>query len=95
MSAKDVMTPSTQESTTDQRFEVFTGEPGAVKVASPVRRGVAGKVPPEGRQLADHLPYEETADRLMQESEKAQENGPGYAQRTARAAARGRDERRR
>lgn len=31
---------------------------------------------------------EETADRLMQESDKAQENGPRYALRTARAAAR-------
>jgi hypothetical protein len=31
---------------------------------------------------------EDTADRLMQESGKAQENGPGYALRTARAAAR-------
>jgi hypothetical protein len=41
---------------------------------------------------------EETADRLMQESGKAQENGEAYAQRTARAAARGvegRDGRRR
>jgi hypothetical protein len=40
---------------------------------------------------------EETADRLMQESDKAQENGPGYALRTVRAAARvveGRGERR-
>jgi hypothetical protein len=31
---------------------------------------------------------EETADRLMQESGKAQENGEAYALRTARAAAR-------
>ena len=31
---------------------------------------------------------EETADRLMQESSKAQENGQGYALRTARAVAR-------
>ncbi len=31
---------------------------------------------------------EETADRLMQESDKARENGPRYALRTARAAAR-------
>jgi hypothetical protein len=41
---------------------------------------------------------EATADRLMQESGKAQENGEAYAQRTARAAARvveGRDGRRR
>lgn len=30
---------------------------------------------------------EEIADRLMQESDKAQENGPGYALRTARRAA--------
>jgi hypothetical protein len=37
---------------------------------------------------------EETADRLMQESEKAQENGEEYASRTARAV-KGRDGRRR
>ena len=30
---------------------------------------------------------EEVVGRLMQESEKAKENGPGYAERTARAAA--------
>ena len=40
----------------DQRYEVFTGEPGAMKVASPVRRGAVGKVPARVTRWPPTLP---------------------------------------
>ena len=45
-------------------FEVSAGEPGAVKAASPVRRGAVGKGP-LARHLAGRLPYRKRTPPLV------------------------------